>query len=129
MLQDTKRLAAQLPRLARAIAEDVYDDLDQVTCSNETRSALALAAGLRHVAEHGEFMDMLALARETHERASLVQLLGFADAYVRRLVASWLSQNPYLVASLANAIGIRSPLNSRRINGIFRHAIAYAQTI
>lgn len=127
MLNDTKRLANQLPRLARAIAQDVYDDLDQVTCSNETRSALALAAGLREVVESGDIPDMMFLAYP--DEASTVQLLGFADARCRKLIGGWLYKNPERTAALANAIGIRSISHSRRINGIFRHAIAYAQTI
>lgn len=128
MLKDTQRLANQLPSIARAIAEDVYDDLSQVTCSNETRSALALAAGLREVVESGP-ETITAFLAQNADMVSLCHLIGFADARCRKVFGSALGGNPTITCMLAHGLHIRSISHSRRINGIFRAAIKYAENI
>lgn len=127
MLTDTLRLLSQLPALEQSIAQDVYDDLDQVTCSHESRESLALSAGLRHMVEHDGIRDTFSRVAATGDKLSFVRLLGFADAYSRSWIAPFLASNEDFNRSLAWACGIRSLSNSRRCSNIWNVAISYAE--
>lgn len=133
MLSDTKKLIECLPLLSRQVAHQVWQMPVAVPISEETRTALALSAGIRDVVESDNIAALFTgagfIVHDPESLARRVRLIGFADARCRKVLASWLSSNPQVVASLCAPCGIRSISRSVRINRLFRLAINYAQKI
>lgn len=129
MLTDIRKLCDQLPLDAQAVALAVFDCDTPRAISEENRSSLALAAGLRHVVESGGVHEMILRALAIGHRPSFVRLLGFCDAYSRRIVASMLASHEECNRALGIACGIRSLSNSRRCSNIWGVAISYAERI
>ena len=127
MLTDTLRLLSQLPLDAQYAATEVFDFLAPRPISEETRESLALAAGLRHIVEESAIHEAFARVAAIGDKLSFVRLLGFADAYSRRFIASKLARSEDFNRSLALACGIRSISNSRRCSNIWNVAISYAE--
>lgn len=128
MTADIQHLYDILPRSAQIVANHVYHSVStgQIT-SNETRSALALSAGLREVVESYQTDNLIHTGIRYPKE--FTRLLGFADAHSRKAIAARLNANPMPAQYIAVGIGSNRLSHSRRINGIFRQAIQYAETI
>lgn len=129
MLPDIKRLFDTLPPSAQMVASHVYHTVctGQICASEETRSSLALTAALREVVESHQ-IDIWIYAG-INKPVEFVNLLGFADAFSRRAIALRLNINQTPTLYIARGIGNNRVSHSRRINGIFRTAVAYAEKI